>query len=423
MIDERPTDEHLDAVLEALPTAGPQPDTFEAIWARRDPAPEEAPPPSRPRWAQAWAAGCALCAAAVVFLVVDPALPASGRADGKGAWALPGGGAIVTDEGAALRFQTDWRGATEVEQQRGRAFYRAPPGRDFSVHTPAGDVHSTGTSFAVEVADMSSQGLLNKRDAVVGAVFAGLAAMAVVTVYEGGVRLVPEEGAALECSAGETATLAPTGARAGTPKDAGDEQTRALKKQVRTLEEQLKGFMLAEANGTSPLVEQNQRLQQQVAELSRQLEAESEMRAGQEGHAFAFPEGLPDAYRGDALRQLFTNKLQQSGLEGDIEAVDCSEFPCIVYGKAMMEGDDRSSLDKAFREMNNLIANEFDPERHHYNTSVWGGIDEGPQGKKQKNIFGFAIYPKDSVADGDMTAMKRRLRYRNTQYADQFLQE
>jgi hypothetical protein len=55
----------------------------------------------------------------------------------------------VAEPGAALHWRTR-AGRLEVEQSRGRVFYRAE--RPLSVRTPVGDVDVTGTSFAIDSA-------------------------------------------------------------------------------------------------------------------------------------------------------------------------------------------------------------------------------------------------------------------------------
>src|SRR5207249_4282357 len=94
----------------------------------------------------------------------------------------------------------------------GDVFYRVDPGGPFTVTTPAGEVHVTGTCFRVEVLPMmpSKQGLIG---AASGAV---LATIAVVTVYEGKV-LVASPAGQRPVAAGERATLAPASSPSPAP--------------------------------------------------------------------------------------------------------------------------------------------------------------------------------------------------------------
>lgn len=155
-------------------------------------------------------------------------------------------------------------GRLEVEQPTGSAFYRVDKGSAFVVRTPAGEVRVTGTCFRVEVLDMrGKQALLG------GAVGAAVAALAVITVYEGGVvaagrrgetSLGPGQQAVIADGAmlGPEASAAVTALAAPPPVDASREQLLArdaaqrrradlLERKVAQLEAELASAPRAEA--------------------------------------------------------------------------------------------------------------------------------------------------------------------------------
>lgn len=108
----------------------------------------------------------------------------------------------VADRGAHLGFVTGGR-AAHIAQLAGGVFYRVERGGRFDVVTPAGTIEVTGTCFRVEVHPM------NVKQAILsGAIGATVATAAVVTVYEGKIRVVGG-GAPVEVSAGQRATLVP----------------------------------------------------------------------------------------------------------------------------------------------------------------------------------------------------------------------
>jgi hypothetical protein len=132
----------------------------------------------------------AACAGAVAMAALrgldgapDPARGSS-QGDTRRSIALGGRGVAVAEAGAALAWTVD--GAARVEQTSGSVFYRVEPGGPFTVVTPAGEIRATGTCFAVEI-----QPMMPARSILLsGAAGAALAAIAVVSVYEGGVIVV-----------------------------------------------------------------------------------------------------------------------------------------------------------------------------------------------------------------------------------------
>lgn len=111
-------------------------------------------------------------------------------------------GVAVLEPGAALRWTIARDGAAALEQSRGAVFYRVEPGGAFTVRVPEGEVRVRGTCFEVEVRDMAAWG-----PAMGGAaVGAAVAALVVVTVYEGKVE-VARGGEVRAVGPGERATL------------------------------------------------------------------------------------------------------------------------------------------------------------------------------------------------------------------------
>ena len=162
----------------------------------------------RSRWPLVVVAVAAVAAAAAVVVVAWPSAPPASIVVARRAYAaretvaLGGRGVAVAEPGAAFGWRQDGA-ALSVRQESGDVFYRvdrASPAR-FTVTTPAGEIHVTGTCFRVEVIPMPTKASL--IGAAAGAVSA---TAAVVTVYEGKVLVASPSGQA-EVKAGEKVTL------------------------------------------------------------------------------------------------------------------------------------------------------------------------------------------------------------------------
>lgn len=208
--------------LDAWTPLAPPADFVDRVMAAR-----EAPPaPKRARWPFVAAGVASLAATATILVLVrHPSHAAYGElvdADLRTTRALGDRAVAVAEPRATLTWRIDDDGAAVIDQREGDVFYRVDRGGPFVVHTPAGDVHVTGTCFRIEVAPM------NKTQQLIlsGTVGAAVAAGVVVTVYEGHVIADSKRGGRAEITAGNRATIAPDGrtviAAADAPATGGD---------------------------------------------------------------------------------------------------------------------------------------------------------------------------------------------------------
>jgi len=205
--------------------------------------------PSRvPRFALA---GVALAAAATLLLWLALGTESQGSmlARERTEVRIGSRASAVLEAGASV----EWRGP-EVRQADGEIFYRVEPGGAFVVKTPAGDVSVLGTCFRVRVGQAPPKGEaeMKRRDLAVAAGGAALAAVAVVTVYEGRVQL-SHAGGRVTLGAGESGKLGPDGAKKVTADELAD------------AEQSLKG-----ASGGA-LATANENLARDISELNRRL--------------------------------------------------------------------------------------------------------------------------------------------------------
>lgn len=147
-------------------------------------------------------------------------------------------------------------------------------------------------------------------------------------------------------------------------------------------------------------------LRKQISTLEGRLADQAALLKHYTGEALPFPDDLDPLYREEALMERFTAALEAVGADGEVTEIDCSEFPCVVYGK--VNGEDGTQLDRL------RSAEPLAPYKDEWgNTSIWGGkamVD----GKPSSNaVFGIAFMPKGSVDEG---VLGKRLRFRHQIY-------
>lgn len=150
--------------------------------------------------------------AAAVAVVFWPQLLGSGSgsktASGRETITLSRRATAVLEPGASV----SWRGDS-VDQPRGEVFYRVDGEKSFKVATPAGTVEVVGTCFRVQVGSGPAAGGSDvKREVLSASGGAVLAALAIVTVYEGKVQLSSAKER-VTLGAGESGRLGPDGAK------------------------------------------------------------------------------------------------------------------------------------------------------------------------------------------------------------------
>jgi hypothetical protein len=193
---------------------------LEADWDVDEPSPEfagrvvaAAQSESRPRSMRRYAIGAAVAAAvAATALLVAWPRRGNGHAHGDVTAAerievsIGERAVAVLEPGAQVRWQGD-----RVEQVRGDVFYRVEPGATFTVKTRAADAQVLGTCFRISIQQETE---MKRRDVAAGAIGAVAAAVVIVGVYEGKVRVSHAEQS-VTVRAGESAVADGKSVRAG----------------------------------------------------------------------------------------------------------------------------------------------------------------------------------------------------------------
>jgi hypothetical protein len=141
-------------------------------------------------------------------------------------------------------------------------------------------------------------------------------------------------------------------------------------------------------------------LNEKVQELERQLAIERAIRKGTEGERIEAPSNLPSRLRDEKLLlTTFNDALKAAGFPGQVSNIDCTEYPCIVFGTGFGDRDDMRAL------KGKLGAYEGDS----FSTYGFGSSD----GKKEHSFFGVAVMaPLKGPPD---EAMQKRVSFRVNQ--------
>jgi hypothetical protein len=188
---------------------------------------------------------------------------------------------------------------------------------------------------------------------------------------------------------------------------------RGLRHEAEGLRKRLDAVTQAADQGTSPIAAENRALRQELARARAALRNEESARREQEGASIPFPKDLDDAYRQDALLRAMNDAIQKARMQGEVKSVDCSEYPCMLYGdfKAASAAD----LEAQMRRTEAELAKSYPEERNRFMTSLWAS--RNPEKEGSKAMFGVAVLPKDG-AGVDQAELTRRMRFRSNQYMD-----
>lgn len=420
---QQPPDDFADRVMNAAMSAGGLP---------------AAPPFPRRRIAMAAALGALTALAAVALLQVTPPAAdqaARGTVAARGRMSVPLGhrAVAVAEDGAQVSYEVDADGAAQVTQTRGQVFYRVDHGEPFVVHTPAGSVEVLGTCFDVNVTQQEQNMDRSKVSAaaVAGVVGAALGAAVMVTVYEGRVALA-NGGGKVTVEAGQrgqaNAHSAPrvVDGRRETALQRDNARLRQQRQQLQTQvddqEAQIGRLLKAHSAGQPALAQEVVALRTELGRLRARQSALDEAERARSGNAIPFPPELPERYRQDALHREFNEALGAAKVPGEVKSLDCTEFPCMVFGEATLDGDkvDSQVAVKAFEDE---LARRYPRDAHSMHESMWTKGGKDSDGVERQHVyFGISVYPKDMVGEEQQDALRKRVRWRGQQYSDTLME-
>lgn len=335
----------------------------------------------------------------------------------------------VAEPGAGLSWAVDWRGQAAVTQRAGAVFYRVEPGAPFVVTTPAGTVHVRGTSFVVALAPHREEARMQKAGVKrvashMSAAGAG-AAMALLSVWvlEGEVA-VAAPGASQKAAVSAGQGWASDGARpaglvaartAVNPLSRASGRAAVRPAATRTAP---RGPAAQEAPALAmqALQAENTALRDELNVLKAQTDALAYEAKQVKGEAVPFPEDLDDAYREDGMKESFLGILADMP-GGELEAIDCSEYPCLVFGSFDYDGTS-DGFERSLEAFNRQLGARYDSQKH--STSMHsGGVQRNVDGEKSaKHIFGVAVTPRAGDTEESTRGRGKRVRYRLGEYME-----
>lgn len=138
---------------------------------------------------------------------------------------------------------------------------------------------------------------------------------------------------------------------------------------------------------------------QRAVELEQQIQIERQLRLQSEGSEPEPPPVLAERFQSAALRGAVAKALLELG-GGEVTSVDCTEYPCVVYGEL--------SGVKEMEKLRDATAFDGYSEDHRDVFSWTTGMRRG-NGQPARTFFGIALHPTHADGRGDV---RRRLEYR-----------
>ncbi|MBN2361220.1 MAG: hypothetical protein JXR83_17325 [Deltaproteobacteria bacterium] len=143
-------------------------------------------------------------------------------------------------------------------------------------------------------------------------------------------------------------------------------------------------------------------LRAQLRELEAQLESEQALQQEKQGTPATAPAELAARFDPEKVRTALNASLRELGLDGEVNAVDCGEYPCLLVGE--LKGKHFSREESERLGQSAALAGYQQDSRLSFGTSR-------REGDRVVNQFGIAIYPKhdDKQAEDNI---RKRLHYR-----------
>jgi len=315
-------------------------------------------------------------------------------------------GAIVVAEPGAV---ATWSGPA-LRLERGQAFFRVGDEGDddddddddddesFTVDTAFGSIVADRGCFTVHVAEdspMSIASIARPRGsaavAAAGMVVSGVVSAAVVHVFEGSVRIDDGHGIVVVDAGHDGVLAAPANAPTTSTKNSTAKPAARRPTSNPTP---------SSPDDAIALRAENERLRKLIATQDEELSLVANVLDDAEGgKPRAFPANLPQRLTADALKDAFGTGFAEAGIDGVITSIDCSEYPCMVWGEFTFDG---SKLSETMNATPSFSAYQGDGKW----VRSWGIDDHG------REAFSITLAPPSEEVERD-ELFDKRVRHRN----------
>ncbi|MBC8069939.1 MAG: hypothetical protein IAG13_16495, partial [Deltaproteobacteria bacterium] len=114
-------------------------------------------------------------------------------------------------------------------------------------------------------------------------------------------------------------------------------------------------------------------------------------------------------FSGPALTGSVGQAIGQSGVAGEVQHVDCSEYPCIVFGRLVGDEEDMEEIERA------AALSEYDADV--LTLLFWATTADSSEaaGPKETGLFALAFYTSDDRASSG-AELDRRIRARTVEF-------
>jgi hypothetical protein len=144
------------------------------------------------------------------------------------------------------------------------------------------------------------------------------------------------------------------------------------------------------------------------ARLASEIAAQRADEREERGEPIAVPDALPPRFRADGVRSAVSRALEEARAGGRIEEVDCSEYPCIAFGRLRGDEEDMERVERA---------QALAPYRDDVLTMLfWAQSDDSaPRDQpRETGLFALAFYTAaERASHGE--AIDRRVRIRTAE--------
>jgi hypothetical protein len=155
-------------------------------------------------------------------------------------------------------------------------------------------------------------------------------------------------------------------------------------------------------------------LQGRVRELSKRLDEEDQIRRRSQGDPLAPPADLDDKYAEDTLLEAFRSAIASLETPLQITAIDCTEYPCILFGDAPGGEDLTATFDRLYQQPA-LSAYGDDTARANM---LWQRLERNDSGEEvESGHFAVSLFPA-SDRDERGETIQRRMQHRTQEFLE-----